>query len=101
MSTAALVAEGGLLRLTGDVTIATATQLYREIQTRLADPALPAEVTLDCSAMAGADSAAIALLLEARRQAASAGKALRVSGLREQLASLAKIYGVDELLDVP
>jgi len=96
---AVLEAEGGLFRLKGPVTIATAASLYRDIQARLGDKsALPEVVTLDCTGIDAADSAALALLIEARRNVTAQGKRLEVVGLRAHLASLARIYGVDWLL---
>jgi len=94
-----LEADGGLLRLEGPVTIATATSLYRQIQAHLGGKGpLPEVVTLDCTEVGMADSAAIALLIEARRNITALGKSLEVIGLRQQLASLARLYGVDWLL---
>lgn len=96
---AVLEANGGLLRLKGAVTIATATSLYREIQAHLGGQSpLPEVVTFDCTEVGTADSTALALLIEARRNVTAQGKRLEIVGLREQLASLARIYGVDWLL---
>lgn len=96
---AVLKVDGGQLRLKGPVTVATATSLHREIQTHLGGKStLPDVVTLDCSEVGTADSAAIALLIEAWRHVSAQGKRLEVIGLREQLTSLARIYGVDWLV---
>jgi phospholipid transport system transporter-binding protein len=53
---------------------------------------------IDASALVDLDTAAIALLLDCRRQAQAAGKPLRVVGAPPKLAQLATLYGVAELL---
>lgn len=56
------------------------------------------EVVLDASGLQDFDSAALAALLECRRQAQALGKRLRVQGLPPGMASIAGLYGVDGLL---
>ena len=56
------------------------------------------EVDFDLSAVTEIDTAAIALLLDWQRQALARGSRLRLSGVPAGIASLAKLYGVDELL---
>jgi phospholipid transport system transporter-binding protein len=57
---------------------------------------------VDASALgtpgAACDSATIALLLQARRQAEAAGRGFAVAGAPEKLLALARLYGVEELL---
>ena len=53
---------------------------------------------IDASALADLDTAAIALLLDCRRQAQAAGKPLQVVGAPPKLAQLATLYGVADLL---
>ena len=53
---------------------------------------------IDASPLRELDSAAVALLLECRRQAAARGLPLQVTGAPPKLRQLAKLYGVDELL---
>ncbi len=53
---------------------------------------------IDASALADLDTAAIALLLDCRRQAQAAGKPLQVVGAPPKLAQLAALYGVADLL---
>jgi phospholipid transport system transporter-binding protein len=55
---------------------------------------------IDASRLRSFDSAALALLLQAKRLALSSGRELRVSGAPPQLAQLAQLYGVAELLDL-
>lgn len=58
------------------------------------------EFEFDLSAVAEVDSAAVALLLEWQRQAVARGGRLALSGVPADIASLAKLYGVDSLLDL-
>jgi len=53
---------------------------------------------IDASALVDLDTAAIALLLDCRRQAQAAGKPLQVVGAPPKLAQLATLYGVADLL---
>jgi phospholipid transport system transporter-binding protein len=58
------------------------------------------ELVLDLSAVAEVDSAAVALLLDWQRQAKAAGARLQLVGVPADIASLARLYGVDSLLDL-
>lgn len=53
---------------------------------------------LDASALQRFDTSALALLLACQRVAQSRGVSLRVHGLPERAVSLARVYGVAELL---
>jgi phospholipid transport system transporter-binding protein len=53
---------------------------------------------IDASSLHELDSAAVALLLECRRQAAARGLQLQVTGAPTKLSQLAKLYGVADLL---
>jgi len=53
---------------------------------------------IDASALADLDTAAIALLLDCRRQAQALGKPLQVVGAPAKLGQLAALYGVADLL---
>jgi len=53
---------------------------------------------IDASALQVFDTAALAVLLHARRQAQSRGQAMRVQGASPKLTQLAQLYGVAELL---
>ena len=57
-----------------------------------------AEPVLDASALQVLDTAAIALLLACQRDAAAAGRCLRVANAPPKLGQLARLYGVDTLL---
>lgn len=56
------------------------------------------EAVADASALTRFDSAALAVLLECRREALAHGKQLRVQGMPPRLRELAVLYGVQELL---
>lgn len=56
------------------------------------------EATVDASPLTRFDSSALAVLLEFRRAALAQGKRFSTQGLPKQLADLATLYGVIELL---
>lgn len=56
------------------------------------------DAAFDLSAVARCDSSAVAVLLEWQRAASEHGLALSVASAPPGLASLASVYGVDELL---
>ncbi len=53
---------------------------------------------VDASALKSFDSSTLALLLHTHRQAQAAGRGLVVTGAPAQLAQLAQLYGVEDLL---
>ena len=55
-------------------------------------------VGIDASTLENFDSSAIALLLEAQRQARAVGRSLTVVGAPSAMVELATLYGVAELL---
>ena len=57
------------------------------------------EVVVDASALGHFDSAALAVLLEFRRNSIAAGKHFKLNGLPTRLGNLATLYGVGELLE--
>jgi phospholipid transport system transporter-binding protein len=56
-------------------------------------------LVIDAAALSSFDSAAIAALLELRRQARAAGRTLQVHAAPAPMVELAGLYGVAELLD--
>lgn len=56
------------------------------------------DVTLDFSGVDEVDSSALALILEYRRAAESAGKRVSVSNLPASLKTMADLYGVTDLI---
>lgn len=58
------------------------------------------EVVIDASPLQQCDTSALAVLLECRRLAQAWGRAFSVRNPPQKLASLAKLYGVGDLLFV-
>ncbi len=58
------------------------------------------QIVVDASALTTFDSSALAVLLECRRAAVAERKGLVVKAMPAGLASLAGLYGVQELLPV-
>lgn len=56
-------------------------------------------VTLDCAALQHFDSTALALVLEVGRRARARGAHLQLRGVPPRLHDLAKVYGLDALLN--
>ncbi len=56
------------------------------------------ETTLDLSGVTEVDSAAVSLLFEWRRAALAARRSIRYVNLPDNLSSLAKLYGVTEIV---
>jgi len=92
-----LIWEEGRLALAGPVTIATVTPLLKQLDNLLQGKP-EGEVLVDCRKVTLSDSAVIALLLELERKARKQDIVIRVEGMREQLARLVAIYGVEWLL---
>ena len=63
-----------------------------------AEAALPATGVIDLKRVEAVDSAGVALLLAWKRRAAAEGKPLTFAHLPPSLASLAQLYGVEDLL---
>jgi phospholipid transport system transporter-binding protein len=57
-----------------------------------------ASVVVDARELIRFDSAALAVLLEFRREVLSLGKQFSIRGLPGRLTDLATLYGIDELL---
>jgi phospholipid transport system transporter-binding protein len=81
-------------RIGGAVTVDSVGGLLRELQPRIANGL----TTLDFSEIDSVDSAALALVFSAMRQARQAGHTLACTGLPESFTTLAELYGVSELL---
>ena len=85
-----------VLALPAQLTLAEASVCLRQLARGLSEQST--EVALDASALTRFDSAALAVLLELRRQSLARGLEFSVLGLPAPLASLAALYGVSELL---
>ncbi len=88
-----------MLALPSELTQTQATQCLKGLLLGL--KAIPEkDVVLDASALTQFDSAALAVLLEFRREAIALDKRFSVKGMPPRLGSLAMLYGVTELLPV-
>jgi phospholipid transport system transporter-binding protein len=86
------------LALTGALSFQTIPAVLAESIEYAARPDLPDRLTIDFSGVTAVDSAAVALLLEWRRQAAQRGKRLDFVNLPPNLLALAELYGVADLI---
>lgn len=86
--------DGASLKIEGPIHMANARALMSEGSALLG----PEVTTIDMGAVTEVDSAAVSLLLEWQRQAATHQTSLRFTNLSENVKSLAKLYGVTDLL---
>ncbi len=86
--------EGDRLVISGRVTIATVPALFETGLEHLTS----GDLVADMSQVEAVDSSAISMLLGWSRAAQRGNHVLRVTGLPEDLLSLAHLYGVAELL---
>lgn len=86
--------EDGRMVLGGRLTIATVPALFETGIQHLADE----DLLVDFSKVEAVDSAAVSMLLGWSRAAQRNQRTLRVTGLPDDLLSLARLYGVAELL---
>ena len=80
-------------------TLAEASELLQALQSALAHDTGP--LRIDASALLAFDTSAVALLLHARRLSQAAGRAFEILGAPPQIAELARLYGVENLLPLP
>ncbi len=86
-----------MLVFTGLITHTTALACLGGLRQALArEPAAGVEV--DASALIRFDSAALAVLLELRRETLQMGKTFAVINVPQRLQDLARLYGIGELL---
>jgi phospholipid transport system transporter-binding protein len=71
---------------------------HRALRARVAELRTARAVTVDWSAVEGADSSALTLMLAWKREAEARGITLRHRALPVALLALADLYGVRELL---
>ena len=86
--------EDGRLVVRGRLTIATVPSLFETGLQHLTSE----DLLVDFSQVEAVDSAAVSMLLGWLRAAQRSQRTLRVTGLPEDLLSLADLYGVTELL---
>ncbi|QEL57027.1 STAS domain-containing protein [Chromobacterium paludis] len=90
------VTAPGAAALSGRIDMANSGALLAP----LAKLAAQGPLQLDLSGIEAADSAALALLLEAHRAAAAAGHKLSLAGMPANLAALASLYDLEPLLSL-
>jgi phospholipid transport system transporter-binding protein len=86
--------QGERLLVDGPVTLANVTQVLEDGYTAIRAGA----VAVDLKGVTELDSSLLAMLLAWLREAAQAGRTLRVDNLPGGLITIAQLYGVDELL---
>lgn len=86
--------SAGRLAVSGNMTMDSASALLVAGLTAMAD----GEAEFDLAAVADVDSAGLAILFGWQRAAQRNGKTLRILNPPRNLASLAEVYGVSELL---
>lgn len=89
-----ITCQNGRCTLQGPVTVDNVVSLLEQGREQLTSAA----TTIDLSGVTEVDSSALSLLLEWRRAAARTGRTVRFAQLPANLQSLAKLYGVTELL---
>jgi len=89
------------LAITGELTFATIPDVLAQSAEYEARADLPQRLVIDFTGVSGVDSAAVALLLEWRRQALRRGKTLDFTNLPANLVALAQLYGVADLIQTP
>jgi phospholipid transport system transporter-binding protein len=90
--------SGETLALTGALSFDTIPAVLEQSAQYAARTDLPDRLTIDFAGVTGVDSAAVALLLEWRRQAAARSKRLDFINLPANLLALAELYGVADLI---
>ncbi|MCS6787294.1 MAG: STAS domain-containing protein [Thiobacillaceae bacterium] len=88
--------EADTVYLDGELTLANARRLLDEGAAAIAEGA----ARFDLAGVTKVDSAALSLMLAWRRRALAAGRDLTFSSPPESIKSLARLYGVDELLAI-
>jgi ABC-type transporter Mla MlaB component len=92
---------GETLMLAGALNLANMSRLLAETAAYIAQPTLPEALVIDFVEVTDVDSSGVALLLHWRREALKLGKALRYVHLPPNLAALAELYSVDEMIHCP
>jgi phospholipid transport system transporter-binding protein len=88
-----------MLALPETLTLAQANAAVQSIEQALGQgPGDRTALVIDATALRAFDTAAIAVLLEARRLAQATGRALEVHGAPPAMVELSGLYGVDGLL---
>ena len=86
------------MQLPATATLEQAAALADTLPAAVADGS--GALRIDASQLKAFDSSTIALLMQAHRLAQAAGRGFEVVGVPAQLAELARLYGVEELLSL-
>jgi phospholipid transport system transporter-binding protein len=86
--------EDSRIVLSGPLTLANVAAVLEEGRRHLAEGA----AVVDLAAVSELDSSALALLLAWLREAKAGGRALAFANLPESLQTIARLYGVEDLL---
>jgi phospholipid transport system transporter-binding protein len=84
--------------LPASATLIEAPALARSVEGAIAALDAGAPLRVDASALAAFDTSVVALLLHARRLAATAGRGFELVGAPPKLLQLASLYGVSGLI---
>jgi len=90
--------SGGGLQVSGDVTMATVSALFNEGLKLQGNGAANNNLVIDFAGLEKVDSSAVSLMLVWMREAGRNKAALHFANVPDNLMSLAKLYGVAELL---
>ncbi len=88
-------AGGGRFRISGVLDATTAGEMLKQSREPFASVAA---LDIDLAGVSEADSAGLALLIEWVRLAKQAGRSIRFENVPDQIAALARISEVDDLL---
>jgi phospholipid transport system transporter-binding protein len=86
--------QDGRLVLAGRLTMSTVPALYQQGLQQLERE----DLQVDLAKVEAVDSAAVSMLLGWTRAAQKKGRSLRVANMPEELMSLARLYGVADML---
>ncbi|MEZ5499371.1 MAG: STAS domain-containing protein [Steroidobacteraceae bacterium] len=90
--------SNGAILLSGALGFATARNLHEELHAALV-AASPGPITVDLAGVDHADSAGLAVLVDALGWAKRNARAMRLQNLPQSLRSIARICEVEQLLD--
>lgn len=89
-----------LLRIIGEIDLATVPKLHSALRTAIAGPASPAEVRVDLSAASFIDAAGVGALVDGREAARRAGVGFAVDNPTGVVRRLLDILGLTDALHV-
>lgn len=89
-----LICTDTACRVDGAITVASAKQFLDELKPKIAEGLQ----MLDLSGVAQVDSSVLALIMACQRVAAQHQRKLLISGLSDNITTLADLYGVDFIL---